>query len=623
MNRLKPKYARPGFLYLTLLLLCLGTAGCTSVGQWLDNGFKVGPNYRRPCGNTAGEWLEEPEPLIQETAGDYRAWWTTFRDPVLDQLVDMTYHQNLSLKAACWRIQEARALRAVAVGNLFPQEQYLGGGFNRLKLSRNAYPNNLLPLPKSFFDQANGGFNAAWELDFWGRFRRLVEAADANLQVQVANYNQALVLLQAEIAGNYVQLRAFDERLALAYKNVKLQTNTVRIIDRRFQEGLVSELDIRQAKSNLAITESLIPNLEAARRQTHNRICVLVGMPPTDISSLLGPAGTIPTAPAEVAVGIPADLLRRRPDVRAAERQLAAQSAKIGIATSELYPHIAITGSLGVESEKFSNLFTQRGFTGSIGPNFRWNVLNYGRILSNIRVEDAVYQQACYSYLNTILTANEEVENSISNYIQETIRVRTLLASVQETERAEHLALLQYEQGLIDYQRLLDTQRVLVQTQDRHAESRGLVALNLVLLYKALGGGWQTYYPECGMPMIEADAALAAPPEPIPALAPTAEEAAEEPAEEPADKSKPAKPVGNQQTAVPNLPASLSSPLPIQTPPTGMVTNSRLVNPIVNRPTNPIPNASISPPFPPAPTTAAPPVEPSITLRLEQTAPTF
>jgi NodT family efflux transporter outer membrane factor (OMF) lipoprotein len=546
---------------LLLILASLSVlAGCTSVTEWVGNGFKVGPNYHEPYADVASDWLEEPEDqLIKDTAGDYRAWWSQFNDPVLDQLVDMTYRENLTLKIACWRIQEARALRAIAAGNLFPQSQDASGGFGRAKLSKNGYPLNLLPFPRWYFDNWNAGFNAAWELDVWGRLRRYVEAADANLESNIADYNQVLILLQAEIASTYIQFRAFDERLILARKNVDLQKRTVDIIQKRFDEGLVSDLDIQQAKSNLAITESLIPQLQAGRRQTHNRICVLVAMPPTDLASLLGPTRLIPTAPAEVAVGVPADLLRRRPDVRSAERKLAAQSARIGIATAELYPHIAITGTIGVESEQLAQLFTQDSLSGSVGPGFQWNLLNYGRILSNIRLEDARFQQACFNYRETVLKANEEVENSISNYLQEKIRIRSLSASVQHTERAEHLAMLQYEQGLIDYQRLLDTQRVLVETQDRLAESRGLVAINLVLLYKSLGGGWQTYCCPVGMPIVETpdDAAAAAPPEPIPAVASLA------PLPETTEQQKKTEPQANNPSTPPRpLPPTLPVNLP-------------------------------------------------------------
>jgi outer membrane protein TolC len=247
---------------------------------------------------------------------------------------------------------------------------------------------------------------------------------------------------------------------------------------------------VQQARSVLGATESLIPVLEMGRRKAQNRLCTLMGMPPRDLEAELGGPGATPSAPPEVAVGIPAELLRRRPDVRRAEREAAAQCARIGIAESELYPQFAITGNIAFESQYFSDLFDWDSIAGSIGPSFRWNVLNYWRIRNNIGVEEARFSQAVLNYQETVLRANEEAENAITAYLREQARVKSLEQSTAATARAVELANIQYEQGLIDFQRVLDSQRALVNQQDTLAESRGNVALNLIALYKALGGGW-------------------------------------------------------------------------------------------------------------------------------------
>jgi len=290
-------------------------------------------------------------------------------------------------------------------------------------------------------------------------------------------------------------MRAFEERLELAQQNVDLQKETLRIVDLRCQKGAVSDLDLEQAKANLAITESLIPALETGHRRVRNRLCVLLGMPPRDLQDHVGGPGKVPVAPAEVVVGVPADLLNRRPDVLRAEREAAAQSARIGIATAEFYPHISITGTFNLEAEQFARLFDTASQAGHVGPSFRWSILNYGRIANNVRVQDALFQQALVNLQETVLRADEEVENGIIGFLKEQLRVKTLEESCRATARAARLAVRQYEEGIIDYQPVLDTQRMLVRQQDSLAESRGLVAINLVAVYKALAGGWQAPRP--------------------------------------------------------------------------------------------------------------------------------
>ncbi|HBO44750.1 MAG TPA: transporter [Planctomycetaceae bacterium] len=478
---------------LGLCVLLAGLSGCaTGPRQWIANGFKVGPNYGQPPAPVASQWIDHQDPRVESVPADYSYWWVVFNDPVLDNLVRQASEQNLPLKIAAMRIVEARAQLGVAKGSLFPQQQQAIGGYSRSQLSNTSFPFGEFTLPKIAFDTWTAGFDAAWELDFWGRFRREIESADANLSAQIENHDDVLVMLQAEVAATYIQIRTLEDRLALARRNVELQQNTLRISTARYEEGHVGKLDVKQAESIVGATESLIPMLETAHRQAQNRLCTLLGMPPADIRAMLGDPGRIPAAPPTVAVGIPADLICRRPDIRRAERQAAAQCAQIGVAESELYPHIAIRGTIAFESQYLDQLFMTDSLMGSVGPGFRWNILNYGRILNNVDLQDARFRQLVLQYQETVLRANEEVEGAITAFLHEQVREKFLEASTRATAEAVDLAGMQYKEGLIDFQRVLDSERALVLQQDALAESRGKVALNLVAVYKALGGGWRT-----------------------------------------------------------------------------------------------------------------------------------
>jgi NodT family efflux transporter outer membrane factor (OMF) lipoprotein len=486
----------------TLLILAVSVTGCSTTREWWNNGFKVGPSYCPPTANVADSWIDACDPHLCRSEHDNACWWTAFGDPTLDQLVAQASQQNLTLKMAGFRILEAQAERGIAAGNLLPQQQQATGGYSRIALSQTAYPFNIIPLPRYYFDNWSAGLNASWELDFWGRFRRAVEAADAHLDAQVAGYDNVLVLLQAAVATNYLQMRAYEERLELARKNVELQKETLRIVTLREQHGMVTELDVQQATANLGMTESLIPTLVTGHRAAQNRLCILLGEPPHLLTQTVGSPGSIPVPPQEIVVGIPGELLCRRPDVRQAEREAAAQSARIGIAEAEFYPHIAITGSIGVQAEQLNELFEPASIGGGlsaagvgIGPGISWNILNYGRINNNVHAQDAEFQRAVFNYRDTVLRANEEVENGIVAFLQEQERVKSLQKSTRAAARSAELAKLQYEKGMISYQPLLDSERALVQQQDALAESRGSVGINLVAIYKALGGGWQARLP--------------------------------------------------------------------------------------------------------------------------------
>ena len=393
---------------------------------------------------------------------------------------------------------EARAQLGIAVGNFFPQVQEATGSFSRNQLSRNI----ATPLPIRRFDLWTTGFDAAWELDFWGRFQRGIEAAEAELDASIYNYDDVLVCLLAEVAATYVEIRAFELRLQYAEANVENQRGSLQLAESRFEGGATSELDVTQARGNLAQTESLIPVLQVGLRQAKNRLAILLGTPPRDLQQELGNPMPIPTAPSEVAVGIPAELLRRRPDIRRAERETAAQSARIGIAVTDLYPHFTLAGAISVEAGNLSRLFTDTSATAFVGPSFRWDILNYGRIVNNVRVQDARFEQLAVTYENTVLEAAQEVEDALVAFLRSQEEVRFLEQSAEAAERSVELALVQYTEGLIDFDRVFNLQGFLVVQQDQLAARTAEIALNLIGVYKAMGGGWQIRFREDLLPVM-------------------------------------------------------------------------------------------------------------------------
>ena len=478
-------------IFLIVVLVSFSAGGCTSVGDYFRNGLKVGPEYCPPPAKTAHDWIDAEDQQLSTAPADLAGWWSVFQDPMLDRLMEMAVRQNLTLREAGCRVLQARAARAITAGNLFPQQQEAFGAEARNAVSM-AVPNAQF-LNQRFYDQWDAGFNLSWELDFWGRFRRAIEAADADLDASVANYDQVLVTLLADIASTYVEIRTLQERIVLIRENIKLQRETYIIADARYRGGQVSELDVDQAASNLAQNEAVIPRLALQRREASNRLCVLLGVPPVDLKAILG-EGPIPDVPAELVVGIPADLLRCRPDVRRAEREIQAQSARVGIAVAELYPHIGINGTLDYSAEQFNDLFTPRAFQGTVGPSFRWNVLNYGRLLNNIRLHDARLAERIVVYQNLVLKANAEAENGIARFLRGRQRTHWLKTSVVASQKATKVAIAQYKGGVIDFNWVAIVEQNLVNQQELLAQAQGETTQGLVETYRALGGGWQNGY---------------------------------------------------------------------------------------------------------------------------------
>lgn len=478
--------------WLVVMGFIVLASGCR-LPQWARNGCKVGPNYcHPPCAAVADNWIDSDDPRVLSQPPEYPDWWSVFQDPVLNCLVETSYQQNLTLREAGLRVMQARAQRAMVAGDLFPQTQQLSGSYSREKLSLVAQP-LLAPLPefRRSFDAWSLGGNLSWELDVWGRFRRAIESADASLEASVREYDAILVCLIAEVVTAYVDIRTFEERLQYARQNIQIQAGSLELAKIRAAEGKTGDISLHLSQSNLDATKASIPSLEIGLRQANNRLCTLLGMPTIDLSESLQASDGIPTAPAEVAISIPADLLRRRPDVRAAERRVAAQSAQIGVALSDLYPGISVTGEISVQAEDFSDLFSSLSQGGSVGPGFRWNVLNYGRINNNVRVQEARFRELIATYQQTVLTANQEVEDALVAFLRTQEQVRSLAGSAQATEQALKLELLNFKEGETDFTGVFVLQGDLAEKQDQLAAAQGDIVTSLISVYKALGGGWQ------------------------------------------------------------------------------------------------------------------------------------
>lgn len=474
---------------VALLGMVLALAGCS-----------LGPKFHPPdVTATVGEsWSVNDQPGFIRTAAPDTTWWRSFNDPVLDSLVEVAYHQNLPLQVAGLRILEARAQLGIAAGRKWPQVQLAFGNATAVGLSDNA-PNSF-GLDRNFWDY-QVGFDAAWELDFWGKYGSEVQAERFNVLGTMADYDNALVSLTAEVARTYALIRTFEVLIDQARQNATVQTEGLRIAQARFRNGATSELDVSQATALLASTQATIPQLEASLQQVENAMCTLIGRPTGSVAALLQGSRGIPAAPAEVAVSMPADLLRRRPDVRGVELSAAAQADRIGVARSDLYPSLSIFGTIGFQASSgagslnghtpSSNLFDPGSLFYAIGPRLLWPLFNYSRITNNVRVQDARLQQLIIDYQNTVLEAAQEVEDGLAGFVKAKEAAVFQENAAKAAQRSVDLAMIQYREGAVDFQRVLDAQRSLLQEQNTLARNHSSIATNLISLYKAMGGGWE------------------------------------------------------------------------------------------------------------------------------------
>ena len=460
-------------------------------------GCSVGPDYKEPALAVPAGWNEAQQKGVDSRAAELARWWTAFEDPLLNSLVERAVRSNLDLRVAEARIREARASRAVVASGAWPTLD-TSGSYTRSRSSENAF--NIpsqggaaggaqgIKLERNLF---NAGFDANWEIDVFGGVRRSVEAADATIQATEYNRRDVLVSLLGDVARNYIDLRGAQRRLAVARANLKTQQDSLDLTRVRFDAGLASDLDVARAEAQLNATASQVPTLESLLKQAAYNLDLLLGLSPGALWQELEKELAIPNLPPEVLVGLPSDLLRRRPDIRFAERRLAAATAQVGSAIADLFPRFSLTGAAGLQSISASDWFTGASRYWSIGPTIRWPIFDAGRIRANIEIRNAQQEQALTQYEQAILAALGDVEKSLVNYAQEQVRYRSLNDAVAANRRAVEMANELYVRGLDDYLSVLDSQRALYVTETELAQSEATMAANLVALYKALGGGWQ------------------------------------------------------------------------------------------------------------------------------------
>jgi NodT family efflux transporter outer membrane factor (OMF) lipoprotein len=457
----------------------------------------VGPDFVQPDMPANPAWLDAELALFDTGPAELADWWHILEDPILDELIETARRENNGLKIAGLRVLESQARLNIAIGNRYPQQQVLTGDVAAVGISENTEDT---VATDTTFTQANLGAGISWEMDFWGRFRRGIEAADADLLASIANYDDVMVLVIATVAETYALIRATEEQLRLAQESYEIQKRSFDITQALFRNGSSSELDALQAKTQLLGTAAVIPSLEATLQQLENALSALLGRTPGDVEDILRGEGKLPDIPDEVLVGIPADTLRQRPDVRRAELQALAQNALVGVAQADLYPSFSLTGSLGLSATDGSTsgdggveqLFEGDSLTYTIGANFVWPFFNYGRIRNNVRVQDARLQQALVAYHDTVIQAAREVEDAMAGFVGTREQDRILAEGVRTARRSADLSLLRYQEGFADYQRVLQAQQALFGQQQRYAANRGAVMRNLVGIYRGLGGGWQT-----------------------------------------------------------------------------------------------------------------------------------
>ncbi len=457
---------------LSILAAVFFISGCAAVG----------PDYTAPQSDLPAQWnnlLQKGDASETSDPASLAQWWKTLNDPILTNLISQSIAENKDLKLAASRIRETRAQWGIAEAAKFPSAD-ASGSATSAKSTGKQERNERYSL----------SIDAGWEADLFGRVQRSSEAAYADYESVTENYRDVLISLIAETALNYINVRTYQKQLAVAEENLKIRKETYELANYRYKAGLSSALDLSSAKYNVEEARANIPvterNLEAAK----NRIAVLTGKTPGSVHAQLSKTKPLPVPGLKIAAGIPADILRRRPDIRKTERELAAQTARIGVATADLYPRLTLSGTIGIEALSLSDLFTSDALFNSIGPRVSWNIFDAGAIRKNIEVQNARQEQALIQYESGILSALEEVENALYSYAREQSRRNSLLSASKAAKQATELSLNQYNSGLTDFQTVLDAQRSLLSFQDQLAKSEANILTYLIQLYKSLGGGW-------------------------------------------------------------------------------------------------------------------------------------
>lgn len=478
LNLLRP--SRPGRVALLAASLVV-LSGCMTVG----------PDYSAPDIEAPMDWSQSLPIGVSAAPVDTAAlgtWWTQFKDPLLDQLIEEAVQGSLNLKTADARLREARARRNIASSQRFPT---VGAKASRTDASELLYYEGNA-ASGSYYE---AGFDATWEADLFGRVRRQIEEADAGVMQAEEVYRDVLVSLIAEVAINYTEVRLFQERIRVTQSNEETQRRSLQLVEQSFEAGEVARFDVDRARLNLDVTRAQIPKLQTGLEQSLNRLAILLGKPPGTLHSDLEDVKSIPTAPPEIAVGVPAAALRRRPDVRAAERNLAAQTAAIGVATADLYPHLSMSGTIGIESIDAGAPFTYSTGLFGLSPSMQWLVFDAGAVRRNIEIQSIRQEQALVSYESAVLRALNDVENALTSYREEQVRQAILQDAERSATSALEIANQQYAAGEIDYLIVLDAQRAVLSIQDQLAVNRAAITTSAISLFKALGGGWSSLAP--------------------------------------------------------------------------------------------------------------------------------
>jgi outer membrane protein TolC len=483
------------------ILSVLGLSACTTLG----------PDYVHPEQSALpNDWsVEKAAQDTQQSEQKLQQWWQQFNDPTLNQLVEMASQQNLDLEAAGLRIVQARSLLGISTGLQYPQVQTVSGNLARAYVNDQGVNNAAL------------SFDAGWEMDIWGKYARGIESAEAGYYASIASYHDIMVTITAEVARNYINYRTFQERILLSRRNIEIQERVVNITQVQFDSGNVTELDVQQAKNQLFNTKAAQPSLEIAMKQSRTALALLLGVLPEEVESLLQSDGfaqrmadyenqfkssgrkpalsgsderSIVPSPPLLENKVDANLVMRRPDLQVSEMQARAQSAKIGVAETALYPSFSLFGSIGIDSTvpDGSSFSFSDSLTMVVGPTFSWNIFQYGRVKNNIRFEDARFQETLTNYNKKVLQAVNEVNNALEAYDLYLEQKSLRLQSVNSSIRAFNISMTQYENGQISFERLLNSVEKMTRAEDSYANIKGNVANQVVALYKALGGGWET-----------------------------------------------------------------------------------------------------------------------------------
>jgi NodT family efflux transporter outer membrane factor (OMF) lipoprotein len=449
-------------------------------------GCKVGPNYVRPDMPVPDAWHVDLVAGLNDEPAGVSPWWRAFGDEDLDELITLAGARNLDLQTAASRITEARAQYGIAAADLYPQVMAFG------LISWNHRADKLVSdiIPNSAYVAA---LDMSWEVDLFGRVRRATEAAKADVGMMVEDWRDLLVTIRAEVAGSYISLRALQLEASILRRTIRAQSESLEVTTQRYEGGIADDLELSRAQASLADLESQLPGIQTRIARAINRISVLIGEAPGPLRDRLGAPERIPSPPGRFAVGIPADVVRRRPDIRAAERALAASTARIGVATANLYPRFRISGQIGFESSTFTNWFDAQNWSGGIGPQLSWPLFEGGKVISGIRVADAQAEQALLNYEQTVLKAFEEVENALIAHVELLASQFLLTQTVASRARIVTLTEQRYDAGVDNLQTVLEAQRSLLDSQIELARSTGEVSNNAVSIYKAIGGDWELW----------------------------------------------------------------------------------------------------------------------------------